>query len=77
MQLIPSCHSFMSNSFWFAESKPFPKSIRTDSVRLLEPTEVYGTEGEGIGKFTEAVRAEVNECVSQDYRSSKVPEQKR
>lgn len=24
----------------FAESKPFPKSIRTDSVRLLEPTEL-------------------------------------
>lgn len=40
LQLIPSCHSFVSKSSRFAESKPFPKSIRADSVRLLEPTEV-------------------------------------
>jgi hypothetical protein len=37
LQLIPSCHSFMRNSFWRAESKPFPESIMPDSLWWAEP----------------------------------------
>lgn len=55
MQLIPSCHSFVSKSLQFSESKPFPKSIRTDSVRLLEPTEA---DREATSKSSQAVTGE-------------------